>query len=100
MSTTLNTLSARPELVVDQRNRSSQDPQSNTIPGIPGPFGRQRLVSALPLHNGPQTIVKPVALSDQNGVMLADPNNVVLGTPGIKIDRLLSATKSRDTRRL
>jgi hypothetical protein len=39
-------------------------------------------------------------LTDPNGGTLADPGNVVVGTPAIKVDRLLHAGKTINTRRI
>lgn len=100
MANSLRTLSTRPELVVDQQGQPGNDPASTTRPGLPAPFGRARVVSALPLHDGPVTIVKPYILTDPQGGTLADPNNIVVGTPGIKVDRLIKAGKTLNTRRL
>lgn len=100
MTNSLRSLSSRPELVVDQQGQPGSDPKTASIPGRPGPFGRNRLVSALPLRDGPVTIVKPYILTDAAGGTLADPHGLVIGTPGVKIDRLVSAAKAADTRRL
>ena len=100
MQKSLRHLSTRPELVVDQGGQPNSDPQTTTIPGRAGPFGRARVVSALPLLDGPVTIVKPIALAAADGTLLADSANILLGTPGVKVDRLLKATRAQNTRRL
>ena len=100
MTKNLRTLSTRPEPLVDQRGRPNTDPNTSTRPGIPGPFGRARVVSALPLRDGPVALVKPLALASADGTLLAAVDDTVVGTPGIKVDRLLHARKTLDTRRL
>jgi hypothetical protein len=45
-------------------------------------------------------LVKPLALASPDGTLLAAVDDTVVGTPGIKVDRLLHARKTLDTRRL
>lgn len=100
MTNSLRSLSARPELLVDQQGRPELDPATTSRPGLPGPFGRARVVSALPLHDGPVQVVKPLALAAADGTLLAAVDGSVVGMPGVKVDRLLHARKTLDTRRL
>jgi hypothetical protein len=99
----LRTLSARPQLLVDQQGTRQRD---TAVPigtvGIPGPFGRERVVEALKLQNNPPTPQYPAqVVVDQCDMLLLNPaDGSVVGQPGLFIHRLLQATRTRDTRRL
>jgi hypothetical protein len=98
----LRTLSARPELLVDDHGQAFPDPATTTIPGVAGPLGRVRLVTALPTNKslGPVQLEPWRMLVDDRGGILADPAGNVIGTPALWIHRYVSATVARDTRRL
>ena len=88
-------LSARPELVVDGQ-RALRDPAWAQI-GIPGPLGRQRIVSALPTNKAGG----PVQISGDVLLHLGDADGNVIGQPQrVWVHRLLYARWTEDTRRL
>lgn len=89
----LRTLSARPIVIVDQNARS-------TGVGIPGPLGRGRVLSALPMNRS--TIVTLSAPRIVAGdFLVADPQGNVLGTRNrVTVHRMLYATRTINTRRL
>ena len=95
----LRQLSSRPELLRDGASAQVSDQSSETLVGVPGPWGRQRVVAALPLGGGPLVIVTPTVVSCDS-VALADPDGNVIGEPGIIVHRMLSARWTDDTRRL
>jgi len=92
-------LSPRPELVVSDRPDSVADP-SQTRVGVKGPFGRARVVFALPLENGPVQLVAPAVVRDDQAGYLGDPSGTLIGVPGVRVSRVLSARWVEDTRRL
>lgn len=92
-------LSPRPELVVSDRPDSVVDP-SQTRVGKPGPFGRARVVFALPLENGPVELVPRALIRDDQAGYLGDPQGNLIGKPGVRVSRVLSARWTEDTRRL
>jgi hypothetical protein len=98
----LRTLSARPELVVDQRNGSVIDPAGARI-GFQGPFGRERVVSALPLTETPNQWLQPsTVVHDSNLAYPADTDLNLLAdnNDAVWVSRLLTARWTEDTRRL
>jgi hypothetical protein len=92
----LRNLSPRPELLVDGGRVGNA---TDTI-GMPGPFGRARIVSALPLKDGPRQLRAPLVVQAPDLSYLADPQGNVLGAPGVWVSRMLSARWVGDTRRL
>lgn len=102
----LRNVTARPELVVDPTpNRIvAVDNELLVTLGIEGPFGRQRLVTALPPNKGSGVVeVAPrEALCDPDGTLLLDPysGSVVGASNGIRAHRWLQAARTIDTRRL
>lgn len=92
----LRNLSPRPELLVGSRVVA---PDRTTV-GIPGPFGRSRIVSALPLQDGPRQLVAPLVVHDAALGYLGDPQGNLLGAPGVWVSRVVSAGWVEDTRRL
>jgi hypothetical protein len=93
----LRNLSPRPTVVRDQDSHQLVDPVPNFV-GKPGPFGRNRIVSALPM--APALLKPPAVVKDQNGSYLADPSGALIGFPKIVVHRMLSAGITEDTRRL
>jgi hypothetical protein len=96
MTKSLRTLSPRPQLIVPL----VADPAAAQLGVTATPLGRNRLVAALPLRDGPVTLVSPSVFVAPDGSYLADPDDALLGNPGIKVDRLLAARRTLDTRRL
>jgi hypothetical protein len=99
----LRNLSARPELLVDQDGNRVADPVSNTVVGVAGPFGRERVVNALPLNNsmtGPVQLAPHLVLHGVDGFYICDPGGSLLGEPAIWVHRMLDARWTQDTRRL
>jgi hypothetical protein len=92
--------SPRPSVLVDDVGRSVADPASSTRVGRPGPFGRERVLYALPLDPGPALLRPPTLIRDQNVGNVADPTPVFLGREAIWVSRMLSADWVEDTRRL
>jgi hypothetical protein len=90
--------SPRPGVIVDPANFGIGDPATGTIVGPQGPFGRERVLSALPLDPGPSLLAPPTCVFD--GVaFLADPDNNLIGAPAVWVGRMLTAQWTEDTRR-
>jgi hypothetical protein len=85
-------------VVVDPAAFGIGDPASATLVGRPGPFGRQRVVSALPLP--PTLLSPPTVVRDPGSAYLADPDGALIGQPAIWVNRMLAARWTEDTRRL
>lgn len=100
----LRTLSARPTVIVDERTRPfgeravSRD--GGAVIGTPGPFGRNRVVSALPMNKSKTVILaRPRLLAGD--FLIGDPQGNVLGAANkIVVHRMLYATRTINTRRL
>jgi hypothetical protein len=87
--------------VVDQQAYRIVDPTDGTVIGRQGPWGRSRVVFALPLNETPaQWRRRPTAIHDQDGCYLADPDDNLIGRPGLWIGRMTTARWTEDTRRL
>jgi hypothetical protein len=97
MSTALRQLSPRPELLVDARGGRVADMSAGRV-GVPGPFGRFRLVSALPLAQPPRQLVKPLVVHDTLFGYLADPSGNLIGVPGVWAGRVIDARWTDNTR--
>lgn len=96
-------LSSRPELLVDERGRKIGDPVSDTVVGVRGPWGRERIIAALPTNeaaHGPVQLAPHVVLHDNGGFYIADPDGNLLGRSAIWVHRMLDARWTQDTRRL
>jgi hypothetical protein len=99
----LRTLSARPEIVVDNQGFRLIDASDGSSVGVPGPFGRQRIVTAISTNEteaGPVQISAALTLHDNQLFYLADPDGNLIGAPALWVHRLLSARWTQDTRRL
>jgi hypothetical protein len=94
--TALRNLSPRPELLTGSRVIA---PDGSQV-GLPGPFGRARIVSALPLNDGPRQLLAPLVVHDGGLGYLADPQGNLLGAPGVWVSRVITARWVSDTRRL
>ena len=70
-----------------------------SIVGRPGPFGRERVMSALPLDPGPCLLSPPTVVRDPGSSYLADPDNNLIGEPAVWVNRILTARWVEDTRR-
>jgi hypothetical protein len=88
----------RPELVVDDHAWRLYDPATQTFVGMPGPFGRERVVWALPNGTGPTVLEPNKVVHDGGGFYLADPDNNLIGMPGLVVARMLMATRTEQTR--
>lgn len=75
------------------------DPATNFV-GRPGPFGRERVMSALPLSPGPALLSPPTVVRDHGAAFLADPDGALIGEAAVWVDRMLTARWTEDTRRL
>jgi len=96
----LRTPSPRPTVVVDPRAGPVGD-SANAILGIQGPFGRDRVLSALPLGvEGPWPPLVATLLIAPDARYPADPANILQVSVKDWIPRMLSAGISTDTRRL
>ena len=73
---------------------------TRTFVGRDGPFGRERVVSALPLDPGPSLLSPPTVVRDAGSAYLADPDGALIGDPALWVDRMLTARWTEDTRRL
>lgn len=94
--TALRNLSPRPELLVPL----TQDPSGTYQVGANGPpLGRNRVVSALPLQDGPRQLVAPQVVHAPDLSYLADPQGNLLGVPGVRVSRIITATRTAGTRR-
>ena len=92
--------SPRPELVVSDHAIGVADPTTGDRLGMPGPFGRNRIISALPLKDGPVLLQPARVLHDSNGCYIADPDGNLVGMPAQRVSRMISARWTEDTRRL
>lgn len=110
----LRTGTPRPQLVVDRKPDRVVDPIPTepfpgadavlkTTVGLPGVatadgralfargFTKGRVVTALPLKDGPRLLRAPVLVHDNTLGYLADPDGNVLGEPGIWVHRIVTA---------
>lgn len=92
--------SARPSVVVDPAAFGIVEPSNEAFVGRDGPFGRERVVSALPLDPGPALLSPPTVVRDPGAACLADPDGALIGTPAVWVERMLKALPVEDTRRL
>lgn len=91
--------SDRPAVVVDPAAFGVLDPASATIVGRPGPFGRERVLFALPLDPGPALLSPPTVVRDAGSAFLADPDGALIGVAAVWVDRMLTVRFTEDTRR-
>ena len=91
--------SPRPSVVVDPAAFGVGVPPGDVV-GRPGPFGRERVMSALPLDPGPALLSPPTVVRDAGAAFLADPDGALIGDPAVWVDRMLTARWTEDTRRL
>jgi hypothetical protein len=91
--------SPRPSVVVDPAAFGVGVPPGNVV-GREGPFGRERVLFALPLEPGPALLSPPTVVRDAGSAYLADPDGALIGDPAVWVDRMLTARWTEDTRRL
>jgi len=91
--------SPRPSVVVDPAAFGGLDPSSGRLVGRPGPFGRERVMSALPLDPGPCLLSPPTVVHDAGSSFLADPDGALIGEPAVWVGRMLTGRWTEDTRR-
>jgi hypothetical protein len=92
--------SDRPAVVVDPAAFGVGFPPSpGQVIGRPGPFGRERVMSALPLDPGPCLLSPPIVVRDAGSAYLADPDGALIGEAAVWVDRMLTARWTEDTRR-
>lgn len=96
----LRSPSSRPSVVVDPAAFGVAIKPPPTIVGRDAPFGRERVMSALPLDPGPALLAPPTVVHDHGSVYLADPDGALIGEPALWVDRMLTARFVEDTRRL
>ena len=101
MSSLVDRLSARPIILVDEAGHGVVDPAGNFI-GCMGPFGRGRMVAALPLNkDGPVQVAGPEVLEGICDAFVVDPQGNYIGHSNpIWVNRILDARWVEDTRRL
>jgi hypothetical protein len=93
-------LTNRPTLLVDSSGKSVGQPTIDRI-GVSGPLGRPRIVSAIPLKDGPRLVQPARVLHDDDGAFLGDPSGNIIGDiQQVWVSRILMATRTPDTRRL
>lgn len=95
--------SNRPGLLVDPHAQRTGDPSALTDRvGRPAPFGRERVLFALPLgkEQPPLAVAAELAVHDHDGAYVAAADGALIGRPGGWIARLLYARWTEDTRRL
>jgi hypothetical protein len=99
----LRTLSGRPEILIDNNGFPVVGAVDKSRVGRPGPFGRERMVTAIPTNEaaiGPVQLAASQLVHDTQAFYLADPAGNLLGAPAVWIHRLLTARWTQDTRRL
>jgi hypothetical protein len=94
--------SLRPALLVDPRGFRVNDPATVSLVGKPAPFGRERVLFALPLNgSGPVQIAPAVVWHDPDGHHIADVMRDLIGSrEQVWCHRMLRARWTQDTRRL
>jgi hypothetical protein len=98
--TSLRHLSVRPTIVVSEASQGVSEVQTPAHVGRPGPWGRSRVVYALPLAGGPTLLRPPLVVHDQNGAYLASAAQELQGRTWVWVPRMLAARFTEDTRRI
>jgi hypothetical protein len=87
---------AAPVTVVDQSGR-----ELVPLTGRDDPFGRSRKVQTLRLRDGPVVVAPSVWLAGPGGeIVVNHVLGTIVGTPGVVVHRLASASRVTDTRLL
>jgi hypothetical protein len=90
-----------PKILTDAWGHRLSDPTTGTVVGVPAPFGRERIVSAIGPDGGPRLIEPARLVVDAWGFRLCDPTTgTIVGKPALWVQRMLSAGRAHDTRRL
>lgn len=93
--------SARPLILTDDKGGRIESPPTPTQPGIAGPLGRDRVITALPLGGGPVQLAPARLLHDGDFGYVVDLSGNVIGeNAAVWVQRMLTATVAGDTRRL
>jgi hypothetical protein len=97
-----STITARPTVTVDARAVRLREPDPNpSFPGTQGPFGRARVVTALPTNgDGPVLITKAGIVADPHSYVVDSDGNFVGSNSALYIHRFITARWVEDTRRL
>lgn len=91
----------RPELVVDDQALRLVDPVTETHVGVPGPFGRERCLVALPTNGTGPVLISPLGVVVSPTAFVSDsddPVNLVGHRAGVWVHRILFARRTEDTR--
>lgn len=91
--------SPRPDILVDQGSAFAPDLLPGAI-GRAATIGRDRVVAALPLGDGPRLLVEPTVIVDAHGGYVVDAAGGWLGRSPVWVSRMLSARFVDDTRRI
>lgn len=92
--------SLRPQIFVDPRTRGLVDSGRDHI-GREAPFGRERVLFALPLDPGPSLLDPPRLLFAPGGSdVIGDPDGAVIGVAAVWVSRMHTARWTEDTRRI
>jgi hypothetical protein len=91
--------SPRPSVVVDPAAFGVVAPADGSFVGLPGPLGRERVMSALPLDPGPALLSPPTVVRDASSAYLADPDGALIGEAAVWVNRMLTARWTEATRR-
>jgi hypothetical protein len=87
-------VSTRPDILVDSTGTGAASI------GIAAPLGRRRVVSALPLLGGPRLLAPAELVCGPGAWYIGDVSGAVLGSPAVRVARLVGAGTVPDTRRL
>ena len=89
--------SPRPGFLVDQTGGVVFDPATATQVGVPNPLVGARIVKALPMAW--TLIQRPTFVVDARARALADPAADQVGRNWVWVNRMVSATRTEETRR-
>ena len=89
-------ISPRPGVLVDWNNAKIVDPATQTVVGVQGPFGRERVLPVLPMAG---SSIPAQVVVDNSGFALGDPDGALVGEPALWVPRMLTARWVENTRR-
>lgn len=99
MATALRAPSDRPTLITN--SQGGRIGPNGTQVGFDGLISNDRVITALPLRDGPHLIEPALVLRDAQMSYVVDPQGNLIGEHGATwVDRLLTATVTANTRRL